>query len=368
MADSTPTKKKTYKASKVSDLVKKFIADINSDYIDKLFTLKSHSDEFMCNNTVRNRTVPGQYMFKLLTNGQTALIGDNGRKYEFLVEFDEEDFSYGIYYGCKIIFDSESVAHLSKWKKNKWVIKEVNEVAAEWEKLSGTICRILNNSFVGYNFNNRLLPTDNVSDDTYWPFWFRLETSEDVYEIAGLAVKIIRNVYQAHLSGNLSEYIEREEKQEKKRGPQRKEKKSINFRYTESAYQEVLNDLLFGQYQENAANMFVHFIDFLIKEGQIVEHPLYEKCWKLQQLTPSEFSILIHCFFTKITKNNNSTPIWKICEQLFLSKSNEPLDNLASLYIKAKERGGNVKKEKVSTSNAFVERWYNEYCLLNSNK
>lgn len=343
-----------------SELVKNLIKGINESYLEKIGILKQYDQEFCYCHNVRKREIEVQHMYKLLTDGQTSLVGKDGRQYEFLVEFDDEDFAYGIYFGCKVIFDIDGVKDRSNKEKNKWAVKQAEEVMAEWEQLKDTVCNVLNMTFVGQDFESRILPTDNVSDDTFWPFWFRLETDEDVYQVSATAVRIIRNVYKEFLSGNLPQKSENDNEKNKgnKRGRKRSDnsKKHLVTRYTFEEYEKTLKEL--NETNNGSGEAFDHFLNFLVNKGILIEAKLYEKCWKLATFNPSEFSVLV----SKFSENNQIKNKWKVFGAFIISDTDEPLDNLASLYSNATDvtgKAGITRKE--DKASLIIKEWRKEY-------
>ena len=130
------------------------------------------------------------YKYKVDDQEHTELYSTDGnRAYEFLIELDKDQASYGIYYGCRGLVKGGCQ-------------KEQNEIfMKEWDEMKYEISEVLNNTFPDKDFTKRFRMTDNTNNKTYWPFWIMLYDDEDVVEVAALAVKLICNVYKRYLNG-----------------------------------------------------------------------------------------------------------------------------------------------------------------------
>lgn len=111
-------------------------------------------------------------------------------RYEFLFEFDKQDYGYGIYYGCKCIFSDGEEDELQQ------------KVDQEWEQLRDGLTTLLNNTFPGKDFLKRAKKMERPINHHYWPFWIRLSDDETIGEIASKVLKDgIYFIYKTRLSG-----------------------------------------------------------------------------------------------------------------------------------------------------------------------
>lgn len=188
-------------------------------------------------------------MYKMVIDEKTYLEID-GRKYEFLIEFDKKDYSYGIYYGCKCILD-----------ESKDILEQIMICEEEWEKLKDYVNMYLTLTF-DIDFAERENVSNNANDNTYWPFWYRLGDDEDITVVAPLAIKIISNVYRYVL-------VEKQEleKPSKKTGAERKIE--IKSRYDKKSYDDVI---------EKSPDIDI-LLNKLTDEKFLIKHPILERCW-----------------------------------------------------------------------------------------
>ncbi len=300
------------------DEIKNITQGMVNEYIDryckKIKALDCDSD-FELNNSVRNSAATTHIMYKLRnTDGHLWLTGKDGRRYEFLVEFDSKDFAYGIYFGCKCILDeTKNISH------------QVKACNAEWKLLKPEVIRALNNTFVDLDFSERDIPTNNVNDNTYWPFWYRLGEEESVEGVAALATKIIRNVYQDFFDGgdytvptssDATEHLSQQDG------------KMVNTRYTCKAYEEVLKSFDDDIYCTDAKLYFETLIQVLNEENVIKPCRIYEKCWIINNWFNSEFVELIVSFNDLIRAKAKDRVSWKLFIPNFIAANKKPLEDI----------------------------------------
>lgn len=282
----------------LSEAIKEEIRSLNEElvrvcverYCNKIRRL-DHQEDFVYS---LHPTKP--HIMYRLKNGDGALYlkGRDGRKYEFLVEFDCADYAYGIYFGCRCEFgdslegDGSVVTHH---------VKACNE---EWNHIKSHVINNLNNTFVDLDFSKREIPTNNANEGTYWPFWFRLGEEEDVEEVAALATKIIRNTYQWFFKEeNYERILQSPIKRHVKRGPKKSKTKT---RYTNNEYQKIIEKLQDRElYCEGAVTYFERFLELLVSHEIIRPHEIYEKCWVVNRMSNGHFADLIAAFSNKIT-------------------------------------------------------------------
>lgn len=274
-----------------NQLVKKCI----DRYKERIAVLDNHPD-YECDNHVRDKVIDPIIMYKLRNDGGAlSLKGRGGREYEFLVEFDPYNLAYGIYFGCRCT--------LNTYTKISTQVEACNE---EWQHIRALVIEALNNTFIDLDFSKREIPTDNVSDRTYWPFWFRLGEEEDVVEVAALATQIIRNVYRWFFDKeNYDEIMKNSVKKKNKRG--RKKDATTSTRYTNNEYNAIIEQLKdTTTYCSNAVVYFEKFIDVLLRNDIIRRHHLYEKCWIVNGMENRDIAEIIAEFSNRITTRISS--------------------------------------------------------------
>lgn len=306
----------------IREKTQELVGECVRGFYKKISNLKTEVD-FKLENKVRECDMPTHTMYKLINeDGKTFLLGKRGIRYEFLVETDSEDFAYGIYYGCRCILNTE-----------RDVIEQVKQCNDEWRYLQPQILAALNNTFVDLDFSNRTIPTDNVSRMTYWPFWIRLGENEDVNDVAAVATRVIRNVYQEFFreenyvkyQSNVAVELGR------KRGP--KVVTKTETRYTQEAYNLVVKELSDKRYYVgNARELFEKFLTILIQNGVICRYPIYEKCWIVVDWSNCEFAYLIAKFSKKISIKEDKRVKWSLFNTILISKHNGPFDDIRKQY------------------------------------
>lgn len=312
--------------SNCKDEVKHINERLVQEYIDRyserIKVLDNHPD-FVCDNFVRDKPIDPIIMYKLrCDDGNLYLEGKDGRKYVFLVEFDPYDFAYGIYFGCRCTLNAD-----------KEIATQVEACNNEWRRIHREVLGALNNTFVDLDFFKRVIPTNNVNDLTYWPFWFRLGEEESVEDVAAVATKVIRNVYQMFFE-NYDTKMEKDVQTKKKSG--REKNTEVRTRYTCKNYNDVLKQFdektTSGQrvYKDDAAQYFTTFLKILEEKNIIAPYPLYEKCWVITDWENFEFAYLIQRFF-EVSKIKVVLPDripWSLFTPIILSSQHEKIDEI----------------------------------------
>lgn len=277
----------------VQELVKEREETCKNRYVAKMNELKDVI--YLKNeNKVRDKEAENHIMYKMVIDEKTYLEKD-GRKYEFLIEFDKKDYSYGIYYGCKCILD-----------ESKDILEQIIICEEEWKKLRDYVNMYLTLTF-DIDFAERENVSNNANDNTYWPFWYRLGDDEDITVVAALAIKIISNVYRYVLKdGNTLEMPIH-----KKRG--KKAYRPIKIKYTTEL--------------SNLSNEFgiSKLINVLVDKRILKKHPILEGCWQLNDLSNSAFANLVRRYFKD--KGYKTVP-WESIIPIILSKNQVPLDGI----------------------------------------
>ena len=316
------------------DLVDKYVKGL-CDNIKKMNT----EPDFVRNDYVRGKKADHHIMYKLNCDGNLWLEGDDGRKYEFLVEFDKKDFAYGIYFGCKCILN-----------ENADVITQVEDCRKEWDGVRPYMIDALNHTFEDFDFSKRDIPTNNVNDSTYWPFWFRLGENEDVNEVAAVAVRIIMNTYKWFFESKKTPYIKA-----KKRG--RKKNISINTRYTHKAYENVLKEMDDKMYWGHAKVYFENFLELLTEKGIIEPFRIYEKCWVVNGWENREFVKLIQKFCGLIRKERGGVKVsWNLFSPIILTADQEIFGGMNRQLVDDREMKVSSLKEIESIIEELKER------------
>lgn len=296
----------------IKELTQSLVDGRVKSYRKKINDALKSNKEFVYENTAQGVTIKPQIMYKLKNDdGKTFLEGPEGRKYEFLIETDKDDFAYGIYFGCKCILNTKLD-----------VCTQVEKCNKEWEYIANDITKALNNVFENLDFSERAIPTDNASRMTYWPRWYRLGEDESVEDVAVVATKIIRNIYRDFLfSEKYADFLAgKATSEEKQRGPKRLPR--VVTRYTQACYDDTIQS--FGdaeKYHDDAPKRFEEFIELLMEEDIISPHPIYEKCWtiKWQQ---NHFAYLYSEFYNaQLKKHGNYARIeWQYIVRNFIAE------------------------------------------------
>lgn len=304
-------------------------------FIDEILRLNEDPD-FIRDDTYNGVYSDHHIMFKLRCDerGSTRLISrDGNRGYEFLVEFDLKDTSYGIYYGCRGLIlggDQED---------------QINRLLGEWKSLSPEIRTVLNNTFENIDFiEERFQPTNNANNRTFWPFWITLYKGEDILKVAARATKLIFRVYRDFIiSGRPAELPSRE-------------KKSADLgrtRYTEDAYQSVLKSIKEREKRER----FQHFLRRAIQEDvRLLEmDPHYEKAWRVRgdrsndslSFILEELCVEIGLCRPKKDGGVATTIPWSLFVPILLSSEGRPIDALKQSYSRIANLGPDDGDDKL---------------------
>lgn len=142
-------------------------------------------------DTVRDKQMPVHMMYKY---GAPLISKDGCRAYTFNIEYCTDAPSEGIYYGAfGVVLRGTIDEHKESFDR-------------EWAVIRPIAAQVLGNTFDNPYFNMLFRQTDNVNDNTYWPFWISLSEDEDIVEVAFRAVKIIRRIYETYFAGKIDWY------------------------------------------------------------------------------------------------------------------------------------------------------------------
>lgn len=303
------------------ELREELTAKYVNKFVDRIRKLGKDRD-FVEDNSYHEVHNDVYVMYKLVfKDGLTRIVSKDGmRGYEFLVEFDRETPSYGIYYGCRGL--------VLGGKQDE----QINIFRQEWSLLRGEITRALNNTFVDKDYSLRFQETDNGENRTFWPFWISLYEDEDVVEIAGRATKIIRNIYELFLNGRKFAPVDVKQKI-----------LSVNTFYTKAAYdsvrRQIKEDCPDPDKAKAALSLFDAFLKNATKMNILVRDRKYEKAWRFVTLSNVEAGHLIYALIEKMIpippkekeKNDNNVKrkrSWQYFTPILLSKHENPLTNI----------------------------------------
>jgi len=286
-------------------------------FIDRMNEMETDSS-FVRDDSYHSVHSSHHIMYKLNvdTLGNTMLVSSDGlRGYEFLVEFDKDDPAYGIYYGCRgLIFGGDQGEQIDIFDR-------------EWqENLKYVVCKVLNDTFVDMDFSKRFQMTNNANNKTYWPFWISLGVEEDIIQVAARAMKLIFNIYQMYLSGNLiPETIKTKDKA-----------KSFETRYTENAYNSAIK-----KYCKKAESkrIFEKFIRGAVKYHVIEQDFRYEKCYKFVSISNAVLGYMLSqlCVNMGLSKSEKDKIVWSLFIPIFVSHTGESLDSIRKSHHNSRE-------------------------------
>lgn len=309
IVDSLPSIERASIRLKNQHYWKKLNEESSRFYQDRMSILKSESG-LTLDNTFLGNKAPHHIMYKL---GEPLKSEDGCRGYEFLIEYDIEEPTVGIYYGCKgLIYTEDIDSQISRFNK-------------EWNAIKNEVATILNNTFPGKQFNMRFKATNNANNNTYWPFWVTLYEEEDIVEVAVRAINIIKRVYSKYIRKGIYDFDFKINQMDK--SDNNTSKKHIMLRYptalsfTEEAYNEL------AETKRNYGDILKE-LDYFIsiasskKINIITKNEDYEKAWNATEDT-TLFAYTIQTFFTRLIKDGiykkNGTP-WVAISKVFLDK------------------------------------------------
>lgn len=242
---------------------------------------------------------------------------DNSIVYEFLIEFDRNNPSLGIYYGCKALIKKGDNLEQQISLQNEW-----NDIIKDEVKEK------LNNLFPDKKFDNRFKPTDNANDNTFWPFWISLHEDENIVEVAVRAMIVIRNEYKRFLEGK--KYTADDTCNYRVKAVLKGKKDEIHSqsRFTEESWKELrrpwkdtkgkINPYL-EKLNEKWAELLDKFIARAVENGIVTENvDGYEKAL-MYHVTTTEFSLMLRLLMNRLP-DEKSVPWTLICRQ-FLDKN-----------------------------------------------
>ena len=301
-------------------------------FLDRMALLDQCSKDFVHDNTYHNIDSGHHiaYKYKVGKDGETILISKDGKRgYEFILEFDKEDFGYGIYYGCRaLILDGDQE-------------EQINKLIAEWEEsgLKEMVCTVLNNTFDTIDFTNRFQLTTNANNRTFWPFWISLYEGEDIIEVGARATKLIGEIYKEFIDNN-DAFIGTDKGNCCHNGPKaikaRKKAVTIKTSFTNDAYDNILAYIT-EKTKDGIKNRMAYeqFIKYGLSKGFLIEDRKYEKAYRFrnycdESITNDEISFIFKEISGKVCPEEQGLNTrWGLFTPVFLSASGHKLDSIS---------------------------------------
>lgn len=245
-------------------------------------------------DTVRNKQMPVHMMYKY---GAPLISEDGCRAYTFNIEYCTDTPSEGIYYGAfGVVLQGTIDEHKESFDR-------------EWAVIRPIAAQVLGNTFDNPYFNMLFRQTNNVNDNTYWPFWISLGEDEDIVEVAFRAVRIIRRIYETYFANKIDGYNPI---------PRKGTVKKPYFPCTEKAFENIGEN---GK-AENIKDKVLHFFEWCQKEHLLSRNDLYETAWIINE-SPTRFAFLIEAYFGELIKRKTykkkSIP-WKAIGNVLLNQ------------------------------------------------
>lgn len=314
------------------ELTKKYYSAYYQSFVDEMQRLEDvewmeRDDSFWGHPDV----VHMQYKVKIGKKEETFLYSkDKHRAYEFLVEFDKEDTSYGIYYGCRALVCEGDLRD------------EVNILTQEWETVRGEVCEILNNTFPTKDYSRRFRVTNNTNDNTFWPFWITLDPDEDIVEVAARATRLIAKVYERYLTMKPQYY-----------NPVKMPTSMTAT--TTTAFTIVARDNVFkeirGDYGKEAEANFKKFIRLARKpENNIIQQDTrYEYAYRFIRTTLEGIAATIALIckeygILRVREDGHESIPWDLFDAIFLAPDGDPLSSIRKSYANGRYRKNFAKE------------------------
>lgn len=214
----------------------------------------------------------------------TLQSADGHCLYEFLIEYNTDEPSVGIYYGCRgiTVRGYDHVKGIERFRKERAIVLP-------------EMCKILNNTFPNKDFSHRFKVTDNANDNTYWLFWLTLNEEEDINKVGITATTIIRNVFRRYLNG---------EELSKGELPQKHFENEPTC-FTKATYEALITSIRYIDDRKDedsiktamARNLFERFINRAECNNLIVMDSNYERAWRVQRENHVDFARMAYAFF-----------------------------------------------------------------------
>lgn len=272
-------------------------------YLRILVPLNDDS-RFVLENSVNGIDLSTTHVMYKLVPPQLELV--DGRKYEFLIEFDRDDIEWSIYYGCRGLFpdmDEDEALPLFDEEfeaQRQFILKDLRLIGLDVDDDSFEI-------------------TNNTSNRTYWPFWLKMTGS---LKSTVAAVIAIRTNYENYLiyKGLITE-----------------DKRS---------YPDLYDDFLSSVSKDSKDNI-LELIENMELEG-LCEKVSYRHEWKITSTT-TDFAVVwrFFCDYCPVKPNDEKTEnrwfpnkdfaIWKTPCHFFYNAKGKPMHDLAKFHSQWKE-------------------------------
>lgn len=275
-----------------------------------------------------------ELLYTLMHRIDTLYSKDGHRLYEFLIEYDVESPSVGIYYGCRGVtvdgFDHE---------------QEIKQFRDDYKNIEIEISRVLNNTFLDKDFSHRLKLTDNANDGTYWLFWITLNEEEDICDVGVNATTIIRNIFKRYLDGEVFSNAELPKKRPKK--------ESMSF--TNETFQGLLDNMKYyhfgGKIEDNektkeTQELFKRFLEKAQQKRIMIKDPGYECAYKVlhaidkEECGNADFVRMMYAFFDYLC---DKELLYKKEDKKYI---NLPWEDLRKVFL---DKDGNAFSESIKT-------------------
>lgn len=297
------------------------------------------------------------YKYKVMPsskNPMRIISKDGSLAYEFLIEFDKQDFGYGIYFGCRCLILKGDFAVKSAYLKR------------EWEIVKPSVIKVLNDTFQGKEFSERFYAAQENGTIAIWPFWMTLSEGEDI-TVASLAIKLISLTYKCYIKTKALLVESKHNRKSKK-----------NERVNEKWFTNESFDLIHNKL--NDIKQWEPFDDFLKlaeKNHVISSVTQYEKCYRFNNLNKVEVTYFIRSLVGMETTNKDypyygpsiNMPLlhletrqrekneyWSYFSPIFVDKDYKPLGNLKSIIAQShKKNEEDIKKHVVGEYSKLLD-------------
>lgn len=273
---------------------------------------------------VRDREMPTHIMYKY---GSPLISKDRCRAYTFNIEYCTDNPSEGIYYGAfGIVLQGTIDEHKETFDR-------------EWAILRPLAAQALGNTFGNSHFDALFRQTDNVDDNTYWPFWISLAEGENIVEVAFRAVRILRHLYEDLLAHGTSSYITPTRK---------KEVQEYCYPCTEKAFEQIGKN---GT-APNIKDEILRFFKWCENHRLIYRNQIYDMAWSINECSSTELAFLIDTYFTELHSRGiykkGSTP-WKAIGNVLLNSDGSIIGepNLKMLISQLRDEKHNKKRHEI---------------------
>ena len=290
--------------------------------VEKCLRILSPLDDdsrFVLENSVNGIDLSTTHVMYKLVPPQLELV--DGRKYEFLIEFDRDDIEWSIYYGCRGLFPDMDPADALPFfdeefeAQRQFILKDLRLIGLDVDDDSFEI-------------------TNNTSNRAYWPFWLKMTGN---LQSTVSAVIAIRTSYENYLlyKGLITE-----------------DKRTYPDEY----------EILLSSVDERSRVKISEFIDNMMLEG-VFEKLGYRNEWKLKKDSNTDFAPLWRdklcckeirkkdgkkedvCLIRpnkSIADNKwfpkNQFSIWEVPQHFFYDSNGKPMHGLAKTYNQWKQK------------------------------